>query len=299
MSFCFDDSLYHIKDHLIKIRKKMKHMLPWIILALALLVVTCGSPVFPSNLLSHYSSSGNNNGASNYSPVDWKLPNPERRFKLRMQRSLFEEDVQDTHHNGRNVDTYNVSKHNMRRMNSLRDLIELNKTLSAPPGNKWKDATNDTLESDAGGDSNGGSGGGNGSGNGGGNGSGNGGGKRRLMNVHHYMSIRGGNDGSSRRSGDGLSESANNTAAAAAVHITTVIPLGDIQNVFIDEDLHDIEGDLEEDLQWVKKKSGNCHSIYCVIVSTVSESIHNISSLLASHVKIQTNITSALGEDAP
>lgn len=263
---CLDDSPCHIKDLCPTdqdMKQKMKHILPWIILALgaALVILSAASPVFPSNLLSPASSTS----------VDAMLPSVERRFKLRMQRSLEEivqEDVpssSNTSQKGRGGKLYNSSDHKLRRMHSLRDLRELNKTLSAPL-NKWRKDDGNASGTDVGGSS---------------------GSRRRLMNMHHYMSIRGGDSGDN--SEDGVGVSVNDTA----VHVTTVIPLGEISELLIDKELQAFMDEQEAKLD-------GCHSIYCVIVTTVSQSIHNITSLLANHVKFKANITQHEGEeDAP
>lgn len=256
---CLDDSPCHIKDLCPTdqdMKQKMKHILPWIILALGavLVILSSASPVFPSNLLSPASSTS----------VDAMLPSVERRFKLRMQRSLEEivqEDVpssSNTSQKGRGGKLYNSSDHKLRRMHSLRDLRELNKTLSAPL-NKWRKEDGNATGSDVGGSSSSGS-------------------RRRLMNMHHYMSIRGGGDGDMQ--GDVLHSHGNDTA----VHVTTVIPLGEISELLIDQELQAFMDEQEAKLD-------GCHSIYCVIVTTVSQSIYNITSLLANHVKFKANIT--------
>lgn len=241
---CLDDSPCHIKDLCPTdqdMKQKMKHILPWIILALGAIVVIVSAT--PSNLLSPASSTS----------LDGMLPSSERRFKLRMQRSLEEilqEDVKSNETKGRGGKMYNSSDHKLRRMHSLRDLRELNKTLSAPL-NKWRKEDGNATGSDVGGS------------------------RRRLMNMHHYMSIRGGGDG-----GDSEGVPANDTA----VHVTTVIPLGEISELLIDKELQAFMDEQEAKLD-------GCHSIYCVIVTTVSQSIHNITSLLANHVKFKANIT--------
>jgi len=263
---CLDDSPCHIKDLCPTdqdMKQKMKHILPWIILALGavLVILSSASPVFPSNLLSPASSTS----------VDAMLPSVERRFKLRMQRSLEEivqEDVPSSSNisqKGRGGKLYNSSDHKLRRMHSLRDLRELNKTLSAPL-NKWRKDDGNATGSDVGSSS---------------------GGRRRLMNMHHYMSIRGGDSGIAE---DSVGVPANDTA----VHVTTVIPLGEINELLIDKELQAFMDEQEAKLD-------GCHSIYCVIVTTLSQSIHNITSLLANHVKIKANITQyeAEEQDAP